>query len=229
MEFEQLIKARKILRGWTEQMEATPLLLSGVPGSPYTRKMVALLRYRRMAYRLVSSSTGVPGLPMARPLLLPTFYLPGPDGSLQAVTDSTPLVRRFEAECAGRSVIPADPALALVDALLEDFGDEWLTKAMFHYRWHHAADIDKAARSTRRCCWPMRKPSRRARRRSAPRSRVSPGCSRPSPTKASASAGCGVTTRLWMAWHARGSTGPWPARAANACSPNADPNGTAIL
>lgn len=115
--------------------DRAPLLLNGLPGSPYTRKMVALLRYRRMAYRLVSSSTGVPGLPMARPLLLPTFYLPGPDGSLQAVTDSTPLVRRFEA----------------------------------------------------------------------------------------------VTTRLWMAWRAPGSTGPWPARAANACSPNADPNGTAIL
>ena len=85
-------------------------MLSGVPGSPYTRKMVALLRYRRIAYRLVASSSGVPGLPMARPHLLPTFYLPGPDGALQAVTDSTPLIRRFEAEHAGRGVIPADPA-----------------------------------------------------------------------------------------------------------------------
>ena len=127
-------------------MRTTPLLLSGVPGSPYTRKMVALLRYRRIAYRLVSTSTGVPGLPMARPHLLPTFYLAGPDGTVQAVTDSTPLIRRFEAEYAGRSVIPPDPALAFIDALLEDFGDEWLTKAMFHYRWRYAADIDKAAR-----------------------------------------------------------------------------------
>jgi glutathione S-transferase len=129
----------------------TALLLSGAPGSPYTRKMVALLRYRRIAYRLLLSTTGVPGLPQARPPLLPTFYLPGPDGALQAVTDSTPLIRRFEAEIAGRAVIPADPALALIDALLEDFGDEWLTKAMFHYRWTYAADIRKAGEVL--ACW----------------------------------------------------------------------------
>jgi len=122
-----------------------PLLLSGVPGSPYTRKMVALLRYRRIAYRLVPSGTGVPGLPTAKPHLLPTFYLPGPDGALQAVTDSTPLIRRFEAEHTGRQVLPADPALAFVDALLEDFADEWLSKAMFHYRWTYAQDIAKAS------------------------------------------------------------------------------------
>jgi len=121
-----------------------PLLLNGVPGSPYTRKMVALLRYRRIPYRLVPSSAGVPGLPTAKPHLLPTFYLPGPDGAMQAVTDSTPLIRRFEAEHTGRQVLPADPALAFVDALLEDFADEWLTKAMFHYRWTYAADIQKA-------------------------------------------------------------------------------------
>ncbi|TSA15240.1 MAG: glutathione S-transferase family protein [Comamonadaceae bacterium] len=128
----------------TSSTTSAPLLLSGNPGSPYTRKMVALLRYRRISYRLVNSSTGIPGLPQAKPPLLPTFYLPAADGSLQAVTDSTPLIRRFESEFAGRSVIPLDPALAFIDALLEDFGDEWLTKAMFHYRWSYAADIAKA-------------------------------------------------------------------------------------
>ena len=52
----------------------TALLLNGAPASPYTRKMLALLRYRRIAYRLVLSTTGVPGPPQARPLLLlPTF------------------------------------------------------------------------------------------------------------------------------------------------------------
>jgi len=128
-----------------------PLLLSGAPASPYTRKMVALLRYRRIAYRLMLSTTGVPGLPLAKPPLLPTFYLPGPDGTLQAITDSTPLIRRFEADYPGRHVVPADPALALIDALLEDFGDEWLTKAMFHYRWTYPADIRKAGEVL--ACW----------------------------------------------------------------------------
>jgi glutathione S-transferase len=128
-----------------------PLLLSGAPGSPYTRKMVALLRYRRIPYRLLLSAQAVPGLPQARPPLLPTFYLPGPDGALQAVTDSTPLIRRFEAAVAGRAAIPTDPALALIDALLEDFGDEWLTKAMFHYRWQYDADIRKAGEVL--ACW----------------------------------------------------------------------------
>lgn len=123
------------------------IALSGSPGSPYTRKMLAVLRYRRIPYRfLFGQGPGMEGLPTPKVRLLPTFYLPDADGMLQAVTDSTPLIRRLEREHAGRSVIPADPALALIDALIEDYADEWLTKAMFHYRWAYAADIDKAAR-----------------------------------------------------------------------------------
>ncbi len=120
------------------------LLLSGMPGSPYTRKMLALLRYRRIPYRLIQASGAVPGLPAAKVPLLPTFYLPDASGALAAVTDSTPLIRRFEAQFKPRPVLPAHPVLALIDALIEDYADEWLTKAMFHYRWHYAADIEKA-------------------------------------------------------------------------------------
>lgn len=123
-----------------------PVALSGAPGSPYTRKMLAVLRYRRIPYRfLISSNPAIASLPQARVPLLPTFYLPGADGALEAVTDSTPLIRRFEAEHAGRNVLPPSPALAFLDALLEDYADEWLTKAMFHYRWAYKADIDKAS------------------------------------------------------------------------------------
>jgi glutathione S-transferase len=43
-------------------------------------------------------------------------------------------------------VIHPDPAAALLDALLEDYADEWLTKAMFHYRWAYPPDADKASR-----------------------------------------------------------------------------------
>ena len=119
--------------------------LSGVPGSPYTRKMLALLRYRRIPYRLLLGSHEVAGVPKPKVSLLPTFYFPDEAGVLQAVTDSTPIIRRLEGMFPDRSVRPTDPALALIDAILEDYGDEWLTKAMFHYRWHFADDIARAS------------------------------------------------------------------------------------
>jgi len=123
-----------------------PVALSGAPGSPYTRKMLAVLRYRRIPYRyLIVSNPALADLPRAKVPLLPTFYLPGADGALEAVTDSTPLIRRFEQERGERSLVPANPALALLDALIEDYADEWLTKAMFHYRWAYTADIAKAS------------------------------------------------------------------------------------
>ena len=124
----------------------TPLIMMGAPGSPYTRKMRALLRYRRIPYQMIlQGSPEHAKRPRPRVELLPTFYLPDESGQEVAVTDSTPLLRRFEEAFSGRSVIPPDPAMAFLDALLEDFADEWLTKSMFHYRWAYQADIDKAA------------------------------------------------------------------------------------
>ena len=122
------------------------IALSGAPGSPYTRKMLAVLRYRRIPYRfLPPSGPALAGLPQPKVALLPTFYLPDETGDLQAVTDSTPIIRRLEREHEGRSLIPADPALAFLGELIEDYADEWLTKAMFHYRWAYEPDIAKAA------------------------------------------------------------------------------------
>src|SRR5262245_42013319 len=123
-----------------------PLRLRGAPGSPYTRKMLALLRYRRIPYRfIVRGSREDRGLPEAKVSLLPTFFLPGADGRDEAVVDSTPLIRRFEREFSGRAAVPPSPALAFLDALLEDYADEWLTRPMFHYRWAYAPDIAKAS------------------------------------------------------------------------------------
>ena len=126
--------------------EQTSIALMGAPGSPYTRKMLSLLRYRRIAYRLLSrSGAAKAGLPSPKVALLPTFYLPGADGALEAVVDSSPIIRRLEAEHAGRGVIPTDPGLAFLNELIEDYADEWLTKAMFHYRWAYEDDIEKAS------------------------------------------------------------------------------------
>ena len=116
-----------------------------MPASPYTRKMLAVLRYRHIAYALLASgSPRLAELPRPKVELLPTFYLPDHAGVVEPVTDSTPLIRRFEDAFPGPRVRPADPVVAFIDSLLEDYGDEWLTKAMFHYRWHFADDIRKA-------------------------------------------------------------------------------------
>ncbi|MFO1163263.1 MAG: glutathione S-transferase N-terminal domain-containing protein [Reyranellaceae bacterium] len=111
--------------------------LHGFDPSPYSVKMRALLRYRRIPF--VWDALGSPrdvavaaGLPPVIPIL--RF----PDGRL--MNDSTPLAYALEREHAERSVIPADPVLAYLSDLLEDFGDEWVTKMMFHYRWYYAAD-----------------------------------------------------------------------------------------
>src|SRR5262249_40133895 len=84
-------------------------------------------------------------LPAPRVALLPQLFLPGPGGALEARTDSSPLIRLLETSHAGRSVVPDDPVTAWIDMLIEDYADEWLTKAMFHYRWAYDADIAQAS------------------------------------------------------------------------------------
>ena len=125
--------------------EIHPILLGSV-ASPYSRKLRAVFRYRQLPYRFVHyESPESIGLPQARPMLMPTLIESGKDGELVPRTDTTPIIRELEVRTSERSVIPSDPAIAFIDALLEDYADEWLTKAMFHYRWAHDADIERAA------------------------------------------------------------------------------------
>lgn len=120
------------------------LPVRGSPGSPYTRKMLALLRFRRIPYRYIQGAHEANDMPKPKVGLIPIFYFTDESGELSAEVDSTPIIRRLEDEYPGRSVIPDDPAAAFLNYLLEDYGDEWLTKAMFHYRWYYQADIDMA-------------------------------------------------------------------------------------
>jgi glutathione S-transferase len=125
---------------------AGPIELMGAPGSPYTRKMLALLRYRRIPHAIIWASHRNPpaGYPEPAVKLLPTFYFPKPDGGLEAAVDSTPIIRRLEKQHADRSVLPSDPVLTFLNFLIEDYADEWLTKCMFHFRWAHKTDADNA-------------------------------------------------------------------------------------
>ena len=120
-------------------------IVIGVPASPYTRKMLALLRYRRIPYKIIWGNAkeilDKMGLVAPKPLLLPVFIFPD---AKEAICDSTPIIRQLETHFVDRNVIPEDKALAFINSILEDFGDEWITKFMFHYRWHFKEDINNA-------------------------------------------------------------------------------------
>ena len=123
------------------------LYLVGSGSSPYTRKLRAALRYRRIPYRfVVIGSKEAKTLP-DRPLpLVPYLVVPGDgDAQLTAMSDTTPVLNYLETTYPHRSLRPVDPALSLIDLLLEDYGDEWLSKCMFHYRWAYGPDTKKAS------------------------------------------------------------------------------------
>jgi glutathione S-transferase len=134
------------MMGGTEVIEH-PLWLVGVGGSPYTRKLRACLRFRRIPYRfVVAGSEEETRLPKRQLPLHPYLVLPGPDGEpATALSDTTPIIDHLEKLVTYRPLRPVDPALRLLDLLFEDYGDEWLSKCMFHYRWAHATDTRKAS------------------------------------------------------------------------------------
>ncbi len=123
-----------------------PYKILGAPGSPYSRKLRAAIRYRRLPYiwsnRNGSEDVNTPDVPVN---LLPVLVLPGKNGDYQqAKIDSTPILRYLENVHKERSLLPSNPIMGFLDYLIEDYGDEWLTKAMFHYRWSHQENIDFA-------------------------------------------------------------------------------------
>src|ERR1041384_7274847 len=93
------------------------LRIVGMPASPYSRKLRAVLRYRRIPHAWV-----ILGSPEARALPQPRAGLP-PRLSVrgEALVDAAPVLRRLETMYPGGAVVPPDPVMAFVDALLEDY------------------------------------------------------------------------------------------------------------
>jgi glutathione S-transferase len=117
---------------------ARPYRLIGLNPSPYSMKMRAVLRYRRVPFlwvrRDAAASREIAGV---RPAVIPVLQTPAGE----YLVDSTPMTQELERRIVNdRSVLPTDPALAFLALLIEDFADEWVTKAMYHYRWWCDAD-----------------------------------------------------------------------------------------
>ncbi len=108
--------------------------LFGGNASPYSRKLRAILRYRRLPHVWVlGTADSLAEIAQVKPRLVPVLRLPD---SGEYRVDSTPLAYLLEQRHPDtRSIIPPNPADAFICHLIEDFADEWLTKLMFHYRW----------------------------------------------------------------------------------------------
>ncbi|MFT4570831.1 MAG: glutathione S-transferase [Hyphomicrobiaceae bacterium] len=112
--------------------------------SPYSVKVRSWFRYKNIEHEWIPRTPACEDLfqKYARLPLVPVVITPEDKG----MQDSTPTIERLEAQFPDPSVIPDDPTLAFVSALLEEYGDEWGNKWMFHYRWWRDADQISAAK-----------------------------------------------------------------------------------
>tara|TARA_B100000700_G_scaffold66652_1_gene73475 strand:- start:991 stop:2094 length:1104 start_codon:yes stop_codon:yes gene_type:complete len=125
-----------------------PIKVFGNVGSPYTQKILALLRYRNIPYTVswgdVIHNLTLLNIDPPKPVLLPTMIFGNGDDKNIAKTDTTPIIRELEDIYENKSVIPNTPSIKFLNYLLEDFADEWTTKYMFHYRWYFKEDAENA-------------------------------------------------------------------------------------
>ena len=118
------------------------------PGSPYSHKMRALFRYRRIPHTWQVPRGGFAGggslgadqgdnpLAEAGKRVVPVIRYP--DGEYKA--DSTPIIYDLERLFSDRSVIPPNPGIAFLTHLIEDMADEYMPIPMFYFRWTEDAD-----------------------------------------------------------------------------------------
>ncbi|MBI3782674.1 MAG: glutathione S-transferase family protein [Deltaproteobacteria bacterium] len=111
--------------------------------SPYSVKVRSYFRYKNIPHDWLvrNAANEAEYQQYAKLPLIPLVITP--DG--KGLQDSTPILEHFETLFPEPSIHPADPATAFLSALIEEYGDEWGNKPMFHYRWFYEADQASAA------------------------------------------------------------------------------------
>jgi glutathione S-transferase len=124
----------------------------GAELSPYSVKVRSYFRYKRIPHEWIERNAGNQAEfdALAKLPLVPLVATP--DG--RSLQDSTPIIEKMEQLFPEPSIHPSDPALAFISALLEEYGDEWGNKPMFHYRWWYEADQNSAAERLARAMMP---------------------------------------------------------------------------
>lgn len=116
---------------------AEPYKIFGAEMSPYSVKIRAYFRYKNIPHIWLSRRQHEEEFQKyARLPIVPLVVTPDGDG----IQDSTPIMEKLEPQYPEPSIHPADSTLAFLSALIEEYGDEWGNKLMFHHRWHSLPD-----------------------------------------------------------------------------------------
>lgn len=123
-------------------------IIFGIEESPYSVKVRSYFRYKNLPHEWINRNQN-PELygRHARLPLIPLVVTPEDT----AVQDSTPIIQTFESKYPDPSIHPDDDVARFVSCILEEFGDEWGNKWMFHFRW--ARDVDQIACAKRLAGW----------------------------------------------------------------------------
>ncbi len=119
--------------------------------SPYSIKVRSYFRYKQIPHQWIARTpaTEEEYKKYARLPIVPTVATPEGEG----MQDSTPIIEAMEAKYPDPTIHPANE-LAFLSALVEEFGDEWGNKLMFHFRWWDELDKQASAQTLARLMQP---------------------------------------------------------------------------
>ncbi|HEY4985591.1 MAG TPA: glutathione S-transferase family protein [Bradyrhizobium sp.] len=117
----------------------------GAEMSPYSVKVRSYFRYKGIPHQwILRNAEGHAEYEKhAKMPIIPLVVTPEGTG----IQDSTPIIDALEQLYPDPSIHPVDTVAHFVSALIEEFGDEWGNKWMFHYRW--TREVDQVASAGR--------------------------------------------------------------------------------